>query len=148
MTQNCARLRNSETLGFTQPICDTLPQANYRCHYAPHPSYQSNPSGCILEPAIAQPRFWGSFTRPNSELAELGTRSRPSNLASIINGLLLLDLVFSIPTLTVALLAGYFLGFSQGAGVLLLGLGSAALLAYYTSRWRGGLALQLFLEQS
>lgn len=79
MTQNCARLRNSETLGFTQPICDTLPQANYRCHYAPHPSYQSNPSGRILEPAIAQPRFWGSFTRPNSELAELGARSRPSH---------------------------------------------------------------------
>jgi uncharacterized membrane protein YdjX (TVP38/TMEM64 family) len=72
----------------------------------------------------------------------------PLILASIIIGLLLLDLVFSIPTLTVALLAGYFLGFSQGAGVLLLGLGSAALLAYYTSRWRGGFALQLLLEQS
>lgn len=72
----------------------------------------------------------------------------PLVLASIIIALLLLDLVFSIPTLTLALLAGYFLGFSHGAAVLLLGLGSAALVAYYTSRWRGDSALKLLLEQS
>ena len=63
------------------------------------------------------------------------------SLIALVIALLLADLLFSIPTVWVALFAGYFLGFQVGFGAVFLGLITAAFCAYEASR---GMGLQLF----
>ncbi|MCE0556484.1 MULTISPECIES: VTT domain-containing protein [unclassified Motilimonas] len=57
-------------------------------------------------------------------------------LFALVIGLLFLDLFIAMPTLTIIILSGYFLGFSQGAlaastGLLLAGLGGYILSQYF-----------------
>lgn len=63
-----------------------------------------------------------------------GFDSLHSSPAYMIGGLvallLFIDLFIAIPTLTVIILSGYFLGFAMGAGFALVGLASAALTGY------------------
>jgi uncharacterized membrane protein YdjX (TVP38/TMEM64 family) len=68
---------------------------------------------------------------------------KPEVLVTLVIALLVADLLFSIPTVWVALFAGYFLGFQLGFTAVFAGLCVAAILAYELSRYWG---LQLFLK--
>lgn len=66
----------------------------------------------------------------------------PLYLVAVVVLLLLIDLVVSIPTLIVCLLAGYFLGFGGGAIAAITGLSCAGLAGYGLSRKFGPALLQ------
>ncbi len=72
---------------------------------------------------------------------ELLQHQPAESLIALVVALLLADLLFSIPTVWVALFAGYFLGFQIAFGAVFLGLITAAFCAYEASRRMG---LQLF----
>lgn len=59
-------------------------------------------------------------------------------LAAIIAGLLFLDLFIAVPTLTIMLLAGYFLGAGYGAVAALSGIYLAGICGYWLSYRYGG----------
>ena len=61
----------------------------------------------------------------------------PIYLALIIIALLFADLFIAIPTMTVTLLAGYFLGWSMGATAAIIGFFAAGLSGYAISRLIG-----------
>ena len=71
---------------------------------------------------------------------ELLQHQPTESLIALIIALLVADLLFSIPTVWVALFAGYFLGFQLGFTAVFSGLSVAAILAYELSR---GCGLQL-----
>lgn len=71
---------------------------------------------------------------------ELLQHQPAESLIALVIALLLADLFFSIPTVWVALFAGYFLGFQIAFGAVFLGLITAAFCAYEASR---GMGLQL-----
>ena len=68
---------------------------------------------------------------------ELLQHQPAESLIALVIALLLADLLFSIPTVWVALFAGYFLGFQVGLGAVFAGLGIAALIGYELSRHWG-----------
>lgn len=61
----------------------------------------------------------------------------PEYLMAIVIGLLLSDLFIAIPTMTVSIMAGYFLGWPMGASATLIGLYSAGIAGYAISRIYG-----------
>ena len=71
---------------------------------------------------------------------ELLQHQPAESLIALVIALLLADLFFSIPTVWVALFAGYFLGFQIAFSAVFLGLITAAFCAYEASR---GMGLQL-----
>lgn len=71
-------------------------------------------------------------------LQGIGTAD-PMIIAIVIIGLLLADLLIAVPTLTIAIFAGYFLGWMPGFVVVVLGFCSAGIASYSISRrygWR------------
>ena len=82
-------------------------------------------------------RLLGWFTLDQIELWFTEAQNQPiSWLVSIVVGLMLLDLLFSVPTIWVSIFAGFFLGFGAGFTAVLCGLTLAALCAYEIStRW-------------
>lgn len=72
---------------------------------------------------------------------ELLQHQPAESLIVLVIALLIADLLFSIPTVWVALFAGYFLGFQIAFGAVFMGLITAAFCAYELSRRMG---LQLF----
>ena len=69
----------------------------------------------------------------------------PLYLAVIVISLLITDLVFSIPTMTVSMLAGYFLGLPLGLLCSFLGLMLAGTVGYLVSRLLGQSVLNVLL---
>lgn len=69
-------------------------------------------------------------------------QSAPLYLAILVVVLLYADLIIAVPTMTVAMLAGHFLGWPLGASVTLMGLFLAGLSGYFLSRHFGTTLLQ------
>lgn len=72
-------------------------------------------------------------------LAKQALQIHPIVLAMVIIGLLFADLFIAIPTMTVSILAGYFLGWPLGAATTLVGFYLAGVTGYWISRvygWR------------
>lgn len=71
----------------------------------------------------------------------------PVYLILLVIGLLLADLFVSVPTLTITMLAGYFLGQTTGSIAVLTGLYGAGLLGYVISRKIGDRLLRTLLKR-
>ncbi len=61
--------------------------------------------------------------------------------------LLFLDLFVAVPTLTVTILAGFFLGFPTGGFVAFVGVSLAAFSGYFLSRWWGAPVLKFLVKK-
>jgi len=61
----------------------------------------------------------------------------PIYVAAIVITILFLDLLIAVPTLTVTILAGYFLGHTQGALAAFIGMFFSAVVGYALSSWFG-----------
>ncbi|VAW97413.1 hypothetical protein MNBD_GAMMA21-2509 [hydrothermal vent metagenome] len=72
--------------------------------------------------------------------------SSPIYVGAIVALLLFSDLFIAIPTLTVAILAGYFLGHTYGALASLTGIVLAGISGYVISRYYGGAILGFLLK--
>lgn len=66
----------------------------------------------------------------------------PVTIGLIVAGLLFADLFIAVPTLTVCLLSGYFLGFGYGAAFNILGVTAAGIAGYSISRSVGRALLE------
>lgn len=69
-------------------------------------------------------------------------------IAALVVGLLVLDLLISIPTLTVTMLAGFYLGAMAGAAAAICGLILAGITGYFISRRWGEAALSFVLKDA
>jgi uncharacterized membrane protein YdjX (TVP38/TMEM64 family) len=70
----------------------------------------------------------------------------PTYMGLFVISLLFLDLFVAVPTLTVAILAGYFLGHSYGFIAVLIGFSMAGIGGYCLSRWYGGKLLTVLIK--
>lgn len=67
-------------------------------------------------------------------------------VAGLVVALLLADIMISVPTLTITMLAGFLLGQVAGASAALLGLYGAGLIGYLVSRAMGDKLLRLLMK--
>lgn len=77
---------------------------------------------------------------------ELAGRVDPLWLAATVVALLFLDLFVAVPTLTITILAGFFLGFPAGAAAAFTGMSLAALSGYGIARIWGERATSFLLR--
>ena len=71
----------------------------------------------------------------------------PIYVGGIVSLLLFLDLFIAVPTLTITILAGYFLGFGYGILASLLGMTLAGLTGYFISRYYGKSILGFLVKE-
>lgn len=88
---------------------------------------------------------WLSVDQVTAWLTWASTLS-PYILSAIVVVLLFLDLFIAMPTLTVIVLAGYFLGYPLAAAVVFVGTLLAALVGYFLSLFYGHRLLYLLLK--
>lgn len=67
-------------------------------------------------------------------------------LAAVIITLLCVDIFITVPTLTITLLAGFFLGFPMGAAVALIGTSAATFLGYAMGRRWGEMGISKIIK--
>lgn len=67
-------------------------------------------------------------------------------LSAVIITLLCVDIFITVPTLTITLLAGFFLGFPMGAAVALIGTSSATFLGYALGKRWGQKAISKIIK--
>jgi uncharacterized membrane protein YdjX (TVP38/TMEM64 family) len=79
---------------------------------------------------------------------ELAHQTSDSVLVVVVIILLFADLFVAVPTLTICLLAGYFLGFGLGTIAALSGVMLAGICGYWISRFYGDNLLKRLLKQS
>lgn len=82
-----------------------------------------------------------------------GWLSQAKNISSfymgmIVVGFLFLDLFIAVPTLTIIILSGYFLGFIYGAIFSILGVLLAGIVGYLLSRYYGDKILTFLIKDS
>lgn len=77
---------------------------------------------------------------------EAGRTASPLVVGAIISGLLFADLFIAVPTLTVTLFSGYFLGFELGLLFALIGYCLAGSVGYLISRFVGRRALKVIIR--
>lgn len=70
----------------------------------------------------------------------------PWIVATLVVGLLFIDLVVAVPTLTVTILAGYFLGFAAGLAAAFVGMSLAVFGGYAISRQWGDRLISLLIK--
>lgn len=70
----------------------------------------------------------------------------PVYIGLFVISLLFLDLFVAVPTLTVAILAGYFLGHLYGFIAVLMGFSMAGISGYCLSRWYGSKLLAVLIK--
>lgn len=70
----------------------------------------------------------------------------PWIVATLVVGLLFIDLVVAVPTLTVTILAGYFLGFAAGLAAALVGMSLAVFGGYAISRRWGDKLISMLIK--
>ena len=70
----------------------------------------------------------------------------PGWVAAIVVVLLFIDLFVAVPTLTITILAGFFLGFSGGFAASLIGMSLAAFAGYVISHRWGEKAIRLIIK--
>ncbi|MEM8749955.1 MAG: VTT domain-containing protein [Pseudomonadota bacterium] len=94
--------------------------------------------GAIFATTFVLGRVFGILTVANVRLwLEWAGAIDPWVLASVVIGLLFIDLFVAVPTLTITILAGFFLGFGPGLAASLVGV-TAAAFAGYTISWFWG----------
>lgn len=71
----------------------------------------------------------------------------PATLAGLVIALLLADILVSVPTLTITMLAGFLLGQVAGASAALVGLYGAGLIGYSVSRVFGDRLLCVLMKE-
>ncbi len=86
---------------------------------------------------VAQVKSWLTAARALS----------PTYMGILVIALLITDLFVAVPTMTIIALAGYFLGFEEGALVSLVGLVSTGLTGYGLSLIFGNRMLRLLLKK-
>lgn len=92
-------------------------------------------------------RIFGILTVENvKHWLELAANVDPFWLAGTIILLLFLDLFVAVPTLTITILAGYFLGFAAGATTAIIGMSLAAFSGYAISRIWGERAIAFLVR--
>lgn len=92
-------------------------------------------------------RFAGVLTIEQIEgWLELAKSISPLYVGLIIFGLLCIDLFIAVPTLTLIILAGYFLGFAFGALFSVAGIMSAGVIGYTLSRRYGDKILNFLIK--
>ena len=72
----------------------------------------------------------------------------PIYVGLIVSSLLFLDLFIAIPTLTVIILAGYFLGFIYGAVFSIVGVLLAGVVGYFLSSYYGDKILNFLIKDT
>jgi len=77
---------------------------------------------------------------------EMAQSVDPVWVAGTVVLLLLLDLFVAVPTLTITILSGYFLGFQIGALAAFTGMSAAAFTGYFISRKWGDRAISLVVK--
>lgn len=88
---------------------------------------------------------WLSVEQVTGWLA-LASKLSPLTLSAIVIALLFLDLFIAMPTLTIIILAGYFLGYPLAAIVVFVGILLAALSGYFLSFYCGERLLRALLK--
>jgi len=86
---------------------------------------------------IDQVKYWLTTARALS----------PFYMGSLVIALLIIDLFLTMPTMTIIALAGYFLGFQNGALISMVGLLSTGIIGYGLSFRYGNRALRLLLKE-
>lgn len=103
--------------------------------------------GSIFAATFVLGRLLGILTVENvTGWLELAQSVDPAWVAATVISLLFLDLFVAVPTLTVTILAGFFLGFPMGAATALAGLSAAAFSGFTISRIWGDRAISLVLH--
>ncbi len=91
--------------------------------------------GAIFAMTFVAGRVFGILTVENIKAwLELAASIDPLWLAGTVILLLFIDLFVAVPTLTITILAGFFLGFPLGAAAALAGMSSAAFVGFAISR--------------
>ena len=94
--------------------------------------------GAIFACTFVLGRVLGILTVENvRQWLEQAHQIDPLWLAGVVIFLLFIDLFIAVPTLSITLLAGYFLGFGLGAAAALTGVTAAAFTGYALSRQWG-----------
>lgn len=75
------------------------------------------------------------------------TEASPIYVALLVVLLLFLDLFIAVPTLTIAILAGYFLGHAYGFVAVIIGFSMAGIVGYFLSRLYGNKVLNFLIKE-
>lgn len=103
--------------------------------------------GLIFALTFVAGRLLGILTIDNVRLwLEWAQSVNPLWVVSLVILLLYADLLMAVPTLTITILAGFFLGFPTGAAASLAGMSLAAFSGYYVSRAWGESAIALLVR--
>lgn len=103
--------------------------------------------GSIFALTFVLGRILGILTVENvKQWLELAASVDPLWLACTIVFLLFLDLFVAVPTLTITILAGFFLGFPTGAAAAFIGMSAAAFTGYGISRLWGERPISLLVR--
>jgi uncharacterized membrane protein YdjX (TVP38/TMEM64 family) len=94
-------------------------------------------------------RLLGILTIENVRIwLEAVQNTNPAWVAALVVALLFIDLVVAVPTLTITILAGFFLGFPMGFAASLTGMSLAAFTGYAMSRIWGGRVLNFLVKDN
>ena len=103
--------------------------------------------GSIFALTFVAGRLFGILTVENVEIwLEQAASVDPWWLAGLVILLLFIDIFVAVPTLTITILAGYFLGFSAGAISAFAGISAAAFTGYGMSRIWGEKPISLLVR--
>ena len=105
--------------------------------------------GSIFALTFILGRLLGILTVENvKHCLELAANVNPFWLAGTVVFLLFLDLFVAVPTLTITILAGFFLGFPAGATAALAGMSAAAFTGYGINRLWGRRPISLLVREA
>jgi len=103
--------------------------------------------GSIFALTFILGRLLGILTVENVKLwLEYAQSINPIWIVGTVIVLLFMDLFIAVPTLTITILAGYFLGFPYGAAAALIGMSSASICGYLISKKWGDRAISLIVK--
>ena len=104
--------------------------------------------GALFAATFVIGRIFGILTVENVKTwLELVQNTNPSWVAALVIGLLFIDIFLAVPTLTITLLAGFFLGFPAGLATALSGMSLAAFTGYAISNRFGESFLSFLVKQ-
>jgi len=105
--------------------------------------------GLIFASTFILGRVLGILTVENVRyLLETAQQVDPLYVIAVVILLLFIDLFVAVPTLTITLLAGYFLGFGTGTATALTGMTLAAIVGYGISMKYGKRPLKFLLKDA
>lgn len=103
--------------------------------------------GAVFAATFIIGRLLGILTVDNVQFwLETVQSANPAWVAVLVIALLFADLFVAVPTLTISILAGFFLGFPAGFGAALSGMSLAAFSGYAISRRWGDVALNVLVK--